>query len=60
MAAHSSILVWRIPWTEEPGWATVHEVTKSQSDSPGTHSHELLEGRDPHFLIAALPTPWVC
>ena len=19
MAAHSSILVWRIPWTEEPG-----------------------------------------
>ena len=30
MATHSSILVWRIPWTEEPGWATVHEVTKSQ------------------------------
>ena len=20
MAAHSSILAWRIPWTEEPGW----------------------------------------
>ena len=20
MAAHSSNLVWRIPWTEEPGW----------------------------------------
>ena len=20
MAIHSSILVWRIPWTEEPGW----------------------------------------
>ena len=20
MATHSSILVWRIPWTEEPGW----------------------------------------
>ena len=19
-AAHSSILAWRIPWTEEPGW----------------------------------------
>ena len=29
-------------------------------DSPGTRSRELLEGRDPHFLIAALPTPWVC
>ena len=25
MAAHSSILAWKIPWTEEPGlpWATV-------------------------------------
>ena len=30
MAAHSSILAWRIPWTEEPG-ATVHGVTKSQT-----------------------------
>ena len=30
MATHSSILAWRIPWTEEPGTrATVHGVTKS-------------------------------
>jgi len=29
MATHSSILAWRIPWTEEPGGATVHGVTKS-------------------------------
>ena len=28
MAIHSSILAWRIPWTEEPWWATVHEVTE--------------------------------
>ena len=28
MATHSSILVWRIPWTEEPG-GLVHGVTKS-------------------------------
>ena len=28
MAAHSSILAWRIPWTEEPG-ATVNGVTES-------------------------------
>ena len=20
MATHSSILAWRVPWTEEPGW----------------------------------------
>ena len=31
MATHSSILAWRIPWMEEPGWATVHGVTKSQT-----------------------------
>ena len=30
MVTHSSILAWRIPWTEEPGeWTTVHSVAKS-------------------------------
>ena len=30
MATHSSILVWIIPWTKEPGGLyTVHMVTKS-------------------------------
>ena len=28
IATHSSILAWEIPWTEEPGEATVHGVTK--------------------------------
>ena len=28
MAAHSSILTWGIPWTEEP-MASIHGVTKS-------------------------------
>jgi len=28
MDTHSSILAWRIPWAEEPGWATVHGITK--------------------------------
>ena len=32
MATHSSILAWRIPWTEEPGRATVHGVTKSPTE----------------------------
>jgi len=31
MATHSSIVAQRIPWTEEPGSATVHGVTKSQT-----------------------------
>ena len=29
MATHSSILAWRIPWTEDPGGLQVHGVTKS-------------------------------
>ena len=31
MATHSNTVAWRIPWTEEPWWATVHEVAKSQT-----------------------------
>ena len=31
MATHSSMLAWRIPRTEDPGWLTVHGVTKSQT-----------------------------
>ena len=30
METHSSILAWKIPWTEEPGGAIVHGVAKSQ------------------------------
>ena len=29
MTTHSSILAWEIQWTEEPGGAPVHGVTKS-------------------------------
>ena len=29
MATHSSVLAWRIPWTEEPGG--LHGVTKSRT-----------------------------
>ena len=32
MATHSSILAWKIPWTEEPGGLhTVHRVAKNQT-----------------------------
>ena len=31
MATHSSTLVWRIPWTKEPGKTTVHGVEKSRT-----------------------------
>ena len=35
MATHSSILVWRIPWTEEPGGL----VTKGQTRLKWAHTH---------------------
>ena len=31
MASHSSILAWRVLWTEEPEQATVHRVTESDT-----------------------------
>ena len=31
MAALSSTLAWKIPWTEEPGRLKSHEVTKSRT-----------------------------
>ena len=34
VATHSSILPWRIPWTEQPGRATAHGVAK-ESDTTG-------------------------
>ena len=42
MATHSSILAWRMPWSEEPGGLQVHGVTKSQtllSDFTFTYSY---------------------
>ena len=33
MATHSNILAWRIPWREEPGWATVHGILRVGHDS---------------------------
>ena len=35
MAAHSSTLAWKIPWTEEP--ATVHAVNKESDTTERLH-----------------------
>ena len=37
MATHSSILAWRIPWTEEPGGPP--GVAKSQTQLSNRHAH---------------------
>jgi len=43
MAAHSSILAWRIPWTEEPGgyspWGHKESDNCARAD---THTHTTL------------------
>ena len=31
MATHSSILAWKVPWTEEPGTAAFYGVAKSRT-----------------------------
>ena len=51
MAAHSSILAWRIPWTEEPGgyspWGhkesatTEHACTRTHTHTH-THTHNIV------------------
>ena len=42
MATHSSILAWRIPWTEEPGMDRgVHGFDKSQTRLRSFHSFPL-------------------
>ena len=35
MAAHSSLLAWRIPWTEEPGGLQSRGVAESQTQRSG-------------------------
>ena len=41
MATPSSIFAWKIPWTEEPGGATVHGATESDMTE---HAHTFLTG----------------
>ena len=48
-ATHCSILAWRIPWTEEPGGATVHRFAKSRTQLKRLstqHAASLISGRN--------------
>ena len=42
LVIHSSILAWRIPWTEEPGRLEALGSEKVGSDLIGTHAQERL------------------
>ena len=47
MAAHSSILAWRIPWTEEPG--RLQSTGPTESDTTEATKYHILS-----FLLWAL------
>ena len=32
MATHSSILAWKVPWTEEPGWIQSMRLQRVRHD----------------------------
>ena len=52
MATHTSILVWRIPWTEEPGelqsmWAdTTEQLSSSTAKGRGNREGSKLQKQD--------------
>ena len=46
MATHSSILAWRIPWTEEPGELQPMGSQSVGHDSTRTHTHPKEHLRD--------------
>ena len=50
MAAHSSILAWKIPWTEEPGWL--------QSMGSQRVRHDWVSSL--HFLCNIDDEPYIC
>ena len=69
MATHSSILAWKIPWTEEPG-GLVHGITRVRYDlatkqKPGNPFSNVLDFLMasclhvvPTYLTFVLKTPW--
>ena len=50
LATHSSIIAWRIPMDRGAWWATVHRVTKSQTQLR-TAQHKLRYSRSTIFNI---------
>ena len=42
MATHSSILAWRIPWTEEPGRLQLKRSQRVGHDWANKHTHHII------------------
>ena len=46
MATHSSILVWRIPWTGEPAGLQSMGSQRAGHNQAPEHTHSILRNRD--------------
>ena len=52
MATHSSILAWRIPWTEEPGKVKKEQEKIFERENHTVRDEEKLVAEDTeHFLV---------
>ena len=65
MAAHPGVLAWRIPWTEEPGWAKVHGVVKGRTGLKRLSAHasqhvELCSVSVETWMGGDLGGEWIC
>ena len=60
MATHSSILAWRIPWTEEPGWLQSMGSLRVWHELTRLPSLPLLPGLPPKEPLAPKPLPEMC
>ena len=50
MSAHSSLLTWRIPWTEEPGSYSPWGRTESDTTEVTQHTHTYIFLELPRWL----------
>ena len=55
MATHSSILAWKIPWTEEPGWLLFMGSQRVRHDWATELNTVAIKSMEETFMIA----PWV-
>ena len=59
MATHSSVLAWRMPWTEECR-TTVHAVAESDTSEPQRHTYNMSRERIPEAHPTSTGQPGAC
>ena len=52
IATHSSILAWKIPWAEEPGWLQSMGCKESDTTERVNHHHLHIGMVSPHVIIS--------